>query len=310
MSIVLLSTGGTIASLSDTDKKLDAEDLLETLPSSSPNVSVKTQNFGNIPSTKMSIKNMYHLTNSINQLDADPSVDGIVVTHGTDVLEESAYFVDLCYNGDTPVVFTGAMRSPSMPGSDGPANILDSIYVALDQQASGIGILVVFGDQVYDACGTVKTHATVPASFGSPEFGPLATVDHDRVIWSRIPAKTTPTYTLNPEQLTGDVLAVPVTADTSGDAIRAGIGSKAVCVGVPGAGNLPPTGRDALVDLRDANVPTVVTSRCPQGRLSTSAKDLSGLDVYVSNRNLLQTRIKTIVALSADRMSSAFTLIN
>lgn len=309
MSIALVSTGGTIASSPTSVKKLDADDLLDTLPESRVDVPVETRNFSNFPSTNIRITHMYSLSEMLTDLDTDPSIDGIVVTHGTDTLEESAYFIDLCYDGDTPVVFTGAMRTPSMAGPDGPANVLNSIRVVADQSTSDLGVLIVLGDRVYAACGVVKTHSTSPDSFASPEFGPLATVDHDCVVWSRTPTTVSSTYTPDPEQLTNNVLAVTVPADASGRAIRAGTESEAVCVGVPGAGNLPPAAQNAITDLRQEHIPTVVTSRCIQGRLSETSNDLAGLNTYVSDRNLLQTRIKTIVALSTNRLDDAFSRI-
>lgn len=306
MTVVVVSTGGTIASPSASDDGLSGDALVAEVPELAEHADVETRDFRRLPSTDLTFGDMHELAESIRTLDADPAVEGVVVTHGTDVLEESAYFVDLCYDGDTPVVFTGAMRNPSMVGPDGPANLRASVRVATSERARGLGVLVVLNDRVHTASGVTKTHATTLDTFRSPEFGPLATVDHERIRWERVPTESTPTYEPEPERLTDDVPAVTVAADASGTLLRACRDCPAVCVGVPGAGNLPPTARDALESLRDADVRVVATSRCPQGRLSTPADDLSGLGCLVSDRNLLQTRVEAVVALAAGEFDGAF----
>lgn len=307
MTVVIVSTGGTIASPTGSNEWLTGDDLVATVPELEPVADIETHSFDNLPSTNMTFARMYELVELLGTFDDDASVDGIVVTHGTDVLEESAYFADLCYDGETPVIFTGAMRDQSMVAPDGPANLLASVRTATTERARGLGVLVVLNDRVHPAKGVTKTHSMALDTFQSPEFGPLATVDHDRIAWERTSAPSTPTYDPDPEQLTNDVPAIVVIADASGTALRAGEDSAAVCVGVPGAGNLPPVAREALEDLRNADVPVIVTTRCPQGRLSMPpTDDLDGLGCLFSDRNLLQTRIKAVVALAADSLDDAF----
>jgi L-asparaginase len=306
MSIVVVSTGGTIASPAGADERLSADDLVGAVPDLASVATVETREFARLPSTDLAVEQVAELADLVAALDDDASVDGVVVTHGTDVLEESALFVDLVYDGDTPVVFTGAMRDPSMTGPDGPANLLASVRVAASDRARGLGVLVVLGDRVHAAPGVTKTHSTAPDTFRDPEFGPLAVVDHDRVTWARTPVSPAPTYDPDPDRLTNDVLALAVGFDASGTALRAGVESAAVCVGVPGAGNLPPGARDALERLDAADVPVVATTRCPQGRLSEAPGDLAGLNVRRSERDLLGTRVETVVALAADGLDDAF----
>lgn len=307
MTVVIVSTGGTIATPAESDERLDSDDLVAAVPELESVGEVETRDFDCLPSTDLTFERMYGLVEVLGTLDDDPSVDGVVVTHGTDVLEESAYFADLCYDGETPVAFTGAMRNPSMAGPDGPANLLASARVATTERASGLGVLVVLNDRVHPAKGVTKTHSTAPDTFRSPEFGPLATVDHDRIAWKRTSTSLTPTYNPDPESLTNDVPAVVVTADASGTTLRACRESEAVCVGVPGAGNLPPTAREALEDLRDAGVPVVATTRCSRGRLSSPpTDDLNDLRCLFSDRTLLQTRVEAVVALAAERLDDAF----
>lgn len=307
VTVVIISTGGTIASPTDLDDQLRADDLVEAVSGLDAVANVETRDFERLPSTNLTLEHMYELAEIIRTLDGDSSVDGVVVTHGTDVLEESAYFADLCYGGETPVIFTGAMRNPSMAGPDGPANLLTAVRVASSERAHDLGVLVTLSDRVHAARDITKTHSTAPDTFRSPEFGPLAVVDHERVVWERHPAIPTPTYDPDPDRFTNDVLALVVPADPSGRALRAGRGSTAVCIAVPGTGNLPPTARDAVAEVRDAGVPVVAATRCQQGRLSvTPPADLRGLGCLYSDRDLLQTRIEATVALAADGLDEAF----
>lgn len=306
MPVVVISTGGTIASPTESDAQLKSDDLIGAIPELASVTTVETRDFAQLPSTNLTISHMYELAELITELDGDPSVEGIVVTHGTDILEESAYFVDLCYNGDTPVVFTGAMRNPSMTSPDGPANVLNSVRVVTCNRACNLGVLVVLGDRIHTARGVTKTHSMALDTFRSPEFGPLVVVDHDRIAWKRIPVSSTPTYEPDPDRLTNDILAVPIPADPTATMLSSGQESTAVCVGMPGAGNLPPLARTSLERLCEAGVPVIATTRCQQGRLSETSQDLAGLGVYRSDRNLLQTRIKTVVALAAESLDEAF----
>jgi len=305
MAIAIVATGGTIAAPSGSNGGRSADDLVDAVPELSSVVTIETQDFARLPSTDLTLDQMYRLAGTVRELNDDPDVEGVVVTHGTDTLEESAYFIDLCYGGGTPVVFTGAMRSPETAGADGPANLLASVRVAGTARARDRGVLVAMNDRVHAARGVHKTHSTAPDSFRSPEFGPLAVVDHGRVVWERACAVATPTYDPVLADLTNDVLALPVPVDASGRAIRAGRDSAAVCLGAPGAGNLPSAARDAIGAVRDAGVPVVVTTRCQRGRASRS-DDLEGLGCFLSDRGLLQTRIKTVIALADDGLEAAF----
>lgn len=316
MSIVVISTGGTIASTEDASggasPDLTGDDLVNAVPGLDDAADVQTRDFSNVPSPHFTIDQMHDLVALLVELDDDPSVEGIVVTQGTDILEESAYFADLCYNGETPVVFTGAMRNPSLASPDGPANLLSSVRTASSEHARN-HVLVTFNDRVHAAREVTKTNSMNVDTFRTPEFGPLAVVDENRLTWRRNPRNPDPTFTPEPTALTNDVLTATATADMTDTVIRAAAESAALCLAATGAGHIPPGIIDALEDLRAADVPLVATTRCPEGRLARhtygfrgSEATLRELDCYYSDLNLQKTRIKTIVALASGDLNSAF----
>lgn len=317
MAIRVVSTGGTIASTEDTggdaSPALSGDDLVAAVPGIEAIADIETEDFATVPSPHLTVEELWALTERIRALDADPDVDGIVVTHGTSTLEESAYFVDLCYDGTTPVVFTGAMRNPSLVSPDGPGNLLASVRTAATDRAGEPGVLVVLNDRVHAAREVTKTHASALDTFRAPEFGPLAVVEEDRVTWRRQPVDPDPTFDPDPDALTSDVLALWVTVDMPERQLRAGQDAAAVCFAATGSGGHPEQLVPVLRDLRAAEVPLVATTRCPEGRLGRQTYEFLGshatlreLDAYFSDLNLQKTRVRTIVALAADRLADAF----
>lgn len=317
MSIVVISTGGTIASTEDeggdATPELTGQDLVEAIPQLETVAEIDVHEFANVPSQFFTLEQMYDLSQVVAEYDADPNVEGMVVTQGTNTLEESSYFVDLCYDGDTPIVFTGAMRNPSMTSPDGPANLLASVRTAADDRADEMGVLVVFNDRVHTARDVTKAHSMNVDTFRASEFGPLGTVDEDRVTWRRHPIDPDPVVDPDPDALTRDIHTVTVTADMSDTQLRAGLESDGVCIATMGPGHVPETIIPALRALGEADLPVVATTRSYEGRLYRDRYGYPGsehllqeLGFYYSDLSLQKTRIKTIVALAADRMDDAF----
>ena len=317
MAVVIISTGGTIASKSSESEEgvspsLEASDLLESVPALEGLTEIQTDDFANIPSPQITIDEMYSLSQRVQEYADDPDIEGIVVTHGTDTLEESSYFVDLCYDGEAPVVFTGAMRHPSQTSPDGPGNLLASVRTALSDEARGQGVFVAFNDRIHAARDVMKVNSLFLDAFRTPEFGPLGTVDEDRVVWHRQPTTVDPTFDPSPAALTNQVYSYTTPADMAPEQIEAG-DPAAVCLAATGAGHIPPTIIEPLEALVDEGVPIVVTTRCHEGRLARDTYSFRGseatlreLGVQISDLPLSKTRIKTIVALAADRMDEAF----
>lgn len=315
MSVEIVSTGGTIASTEDegdgADPSLSGTELVAAVPELQEVGEISTTDFAQVPSPHFTLEQMGELVQELERLDRDEDVSGIVVTHGTDILEETAFFTACCYRGDTSVAFTGAMRNPSLPSPDGPANLLAAARTVSSADAAG-RVLVVFNDRVHLPAEVTKVNSMNVDTFRSPEFGPIGVVDEDRVHWARAPDRRT-TFSIDYDGLSNAVHAVMVTADMPPSQIPAATETEALCLAATGAGHIPPGIIDPLENLVDEGVPVVATTRCPEGRLARdtygfrgSEQTLRELGCYYSPHNLQKTRIKTIVARAADGVSTAF----
>ncbi len=177
--ILVLHTGGTIAMQEDEHGAVQTNlvnPLYSTIESLSSIASVIVDDYLNIPSPHMTPSLMIDLAERLKERVEMDKLDGIVVTHGTDTLEETAYLLDLLLNWDIPVVVTGAMRSSNELGSDGPHNLISSVHVAASDEARGKGVLVVLNDEIHTAKNVTKTHASNIATFQSPQYGPIGIV--------------------------------------------------------------------------------------------------------------------------------------
>jgi L-asparaginase len=204
-SVWVLSTGGTIAGTGSSATDLTnyrsgtilGEDLVKVVPQIKDVANVTVEQVINVPSPAITIDNWLTLANRINQLFREhPDLAGVVVTHGTDTLEETAYFLHLTVKFDRPVVIVGSMRPATAISADGPLNLLDAVRVASAPEARGKGVLVVMNDQINGARDVTKTNTHRVETFRSPELGFLGYVDEDKVAFLR---NSTKRHTVNSE---------------------------------------------------------------------------------------------------------------
>src|SRR5579864_6988858 len=193
-SIGVLSTGGTIASKQDPAKggylpALSGEDLVSAVPAIKKIAQIQVEQISNIPSPDITPEIWVRLAGRVNELLAKPEIAGIVVTHGTDTLEETAYFLDLATISTKPVIMVGAQRPASDPESDGPRNLLDAVRVAVASEAVGKGVMVVMNGQINAARDVTKTNTSQVETFRSLEFGAIGTVDAEKVRLYRAPLR-------------------------------------------------------------------------------------------------------------------------
>ncbi|MFT4946140.1 MAG: L-asparaginase [Natronomonas sp.] len=315
MTVTVISTGGTIAPTADGDEganpDLWADDLVAAVPQLP--CEIETHDFSTIPSPHFTVGGMVDLVDTIEHLDERSDVAGIVVTQGTDILEETAFFVDWCYSGATPVVFTGAMRNPSLASPDGPINLLAGVRTALTEAVGSQGVFVCLNKRVHAARDVTKVHSMNVDTFRSPERGPLGVHDEDRIRWLRRPDRTRPVLDPDPDRITNAVGAVTVTADMPPAHIPPESACAALCIAATGAGHIPPSIIPRLEAYTEADTPLVATTRCPEGRLARSTYSFEGsertleeLGCLYSSRNLQKTRIGTIVALAADALDTVY----
>lgn len=317
MTVVVVSTGGTIASKADeggdAEPELTGEDLVAAVPALEDVADVRVTQFANIASQFFTLEQLVELRDLVREYDADPGVEGVVVTQGTNTMAESSYFLDLCYDGSTPVVFTGAMRNASLTSPDGPGNLLAAVMAAADDRAGEMGALVAFNDRLHTAREVRKTHTMNIDAFASTEFGPIGTIDEDRVTWRRRPEHPDPTMDPDPAALSGDVVTVTVTVDMASRLLAAATESDGLVLATMGAGHVPEHIVPAVRDVAEAGVPIFATSRVGDGRLLVDRYGYPGsehllreLGAYYSDVPPVKTRVRAIVALAADRLGDAF----
>jgi L-asparaginase len=190
--VVLLATGGTIASRYDpaqarTVASQRAGDLLAMLPQAAGSVDLEVIDHATVPSFDMSVPFAFDLARRIDELAARADLTGIVVTHGTDTMEETSYLADLLLQSDKPVVFTGAQRAHDDPQADGPLNLANALRVAAAPAARGVGAVVCFNGTIHAARDVTKVHTSAVETFQSPDHGALGVVDGEQVIIHRRP---------------------------------------------------------------------------------------------------------------------------
>lgn len=267
--IMIITTGGTIAMKSDSKTgalvpAVSGADLAASAPGITACGEIAVEEFSNIPSEFMTVEKMWDMARFIE--DREGEADGFVITHGTDTMEETAFFLDHVLYTDKPVVMTGAMRGASDLSADGPANILAAVRTAADSGACGRGVLVVMNQKIFTARDVEKTDAVGVDSFQAPEWGPAGIVDQDKVRWGR-PAsrgRQIPVHGPFPE-----VWLVKCAAGISGkilDAVPAA-GAGGVVIEGFGCGNVPLSVYEAAGRLLKRGMPVVLVSRTQHGSI-------------------------------------------
>jgi L-asparaginase len=265
--VTVLAAGGTIA-MTEGDRGgavpgLDADALVQAIPPLTAVAGLRARTINTRPSVQLSAAEALDIARAA-ATEADGG-RGVVVTHGTDTLEEVALLTDLLYGGEPPIVFTGAMRHASAPGADGPANLFDAVVVAGADGAEGLGVLVAFAGAVHAARAVRKADSTAPAAFDSPRLGPIGRVQEGRAWMARRVERFPP---LPVASLDATVHIVPAALGADGSLVDAAIeaGADGLVGVVLGAGHTPPPFLGALKRAA-ARVPVVVTVRPERGSI-------------------------------------------
>lgn len=270
-NIAIVSTGGTIEMLPGKGG-LDISDTYNPLPIQGnavpAGVSIDHIRFCCAPSPAITPILMLKLCLTLEELAESGNYDGIVVTHGTDTLEESAFLADIYLKSQVPVVFTAAMRSESEMGVDGPRNVRGALLAAAKHEVHKLGVTVVLNDEIHSASRVTKTYTSNVSSFRSPGYGPLGFVDQDRILLKRIPfwRLQLPKGRLELDQRVGLVR----TASGLGareTRFSADSGDRALVVEALGRGNVPPDVSEAIQYAIDKGTIVCISSRCYIGRV-------------------------------------------
>ena len=317
--VAVLSTGGTIASKQDPAKggyvaALSAEDLVAAVPAIKKIAQIQAEQISNIPSQDMTPEIWLRLAGRVNELLARPEITGIVVTHGTNTLEETAYFLDLTTVGVKPVILVGAQRPASDTDSDGPRNLLDAIRVAVASEAASKGVMVVMNGQINAARDVTKTNTNRVETFRGLEFGQLGVVDVQRVRFYRAPLRRE-TFTVDSKTRLGRVDIVAGYAGADGLLIRSLLRDNSVqglVISALGLGNVPGSMFDAIQEARSRGIPVVISTRVPTGRVfPLSAAKGSALElqkigcVLADDLSPQKARILLMLALTKTRNPEA-----
>ena len=271
----LVATGGTISNRDG--GRLTADDLLAAVPQLAAHVRAEAEQFSNVASTSLTLGQWLDLARRLNELFATrPDLAGLVVSMGTDTLEELAYFLHLTVRDARPVVVVGAMRNPSTAGYEGEANLLAGFRVAADPASRGKGVLVVLNDEINSARDVAKTDAHRLHTFQTRAWGQLGVVDRDRVVYHREPLRR---HTARSEfDVTGlrelprvDVLLVY--QDAPGDLIvaAADAGARGVVLATAGAGSMSAAQEGAVRVVLDRGLVVVRATRTGSGRIAPRA---------------------------------------
>jgi len=307
--VAVIFTGGTISMKVDPRIKaaipaLTSEEIMSMVTNIEKYSDIEIFNFSKLPGPHMTPELMVKLSNLVKEIIKRDDITGVVVTHGTDTLEETAFFLDLNIKSDKPVIVVGAMRNGSELGYDGPSNLSAAICTAISKESIGKGVLVVMNNEVNAASEVTKTNTLSLNTFKSLEFGPLGIVDNDEVIYYR---DIKSNIFLDTDKVESKVALIKSGAGMDSEILNFCIESnyKGIVVEAMGRGNVPPLMVEGIKKAISQNIPVVIVSRCPTGRvLDTYGYEGAGKElrdagaIFGYNQNGQKARIKLMLALS------------
>ncbi|MEU6228170.1 asparaginase [Streptomyces sp. NPDC047042] len=317
--MAVYSLGGTIAMTTDRTTSgvvpaLSAHDLLAAVPGlDGHDIDLRVFDFRRVPGASLTFDDLTELGAAIDKVLDSRDVHGVVITQGTDTIEETAFFLDLHHRHDQPVIVTGAMRNPTMAGPDGPANLYASVIAASDPQLRGTGVLVVLNDEIHAARHVRKSHTTSPAAFTSPSTGPVGRIAEDRVrLTSQLPARF---GSLAPFTRDVRVGIYTVSLGDDGTLLEAWDDRcDGLVVAAFGVGHVPQRLVENL-ERTAARIPVVLASRIGNGPVLTGTYGFPGSEKDLISRGLIpagglgpyQARLllQVLVAQDADRETIA-----
>lgn len=306
--ILVLHTGGTISMSENIDGQIvesERNPLLDAHIQAEHNIELIVEDYYNLPSPQVTPQHMLAIKNRCQRAFLEENVKGIVITHGTDTLEETAFFLDATVRQMYPIVLTGAMRSSNEIGSDGVYNFLTAIRVASDENTFGKGVLVVMNDEIHTARYVTKTHTTNVSTFQTPTHGPLGLVTKTQIIFFQ---QTNYEAPIEIDSIDGNVPIIKAYAGMTDELFNLldidnldGLVIEAL-----GAGNLPPKATQGLNRILDAKIPIVLVSRCFNGisepvyKYEGGGGQLADMGVlFCKEINSQKARLKLLIALNA-----------
>ncbi|MCH3876202.1 type II asparaginase [Campylobacter jejuni] len=309
--IAILGTGGTIAGFIDstiattgyTAGAIDIDVLIKAVPQIRDLADISWEQIANIDSSNMCDEIWLRLAKKIAKLFAE-GIDGVVITHGTDTMEETAYFLNLTIKSDKPVVLVGAMRPSTAISADGPKNLYNAVALVANKEAKNKGVMVAINDKILSARGVVKTHSLNVDAFSSPDFGDLGYIVDGKVFfYNNVTKAHTKNAPFDVSKLTSlpkvDIL-YSYSNDGSGVAAKALFehGTKGIVVAGSGAGSIHKNQKDVLKELLKKGLKVVVSSRIQSGSVVVSQEDQNLGFICAQDLNPQKARILLLLALT------------
>ncbi|MFO7810841.1 MAG: asparaginase [Candidatus Delongbacteria bacterium] len=306
--ILIITTGGTISMKAGYDgvvPALTGDQILKLIPEIGDFADITLHEFSNIPSPMMTPEKMFELSELVNRLIND--FEGVVITHGTDTVEETSYMLFLTLQTKKPVIFTAAMRSNEENGLDGPRNLLNAVRVAASDNSFDRGVMLAVNDEIFSVREVYKSSTNLTNAFDAPQYGLLGMIDADDIIYYR---KSEFRYKYNVKRIEPNVDLIKLCAGMSRKFIDCSIshGAKGIVIEAFGRGNVNPESKKAIFEAIDKDIPVVITSRVPNGRVlglygydggARQLEDKGAVMAYDLNGE--KARLKLMVLLGMDK---------
>lgn len=307
-NILIVFTGGTFSMMIDEKTggavpRFSGDELMAMIPEAFNLAEIETYDFGKYPGPHVTPELMLKLSKIIQEHISQKQFDGVIVTHGTDTLEETAYLLDLTIKTEIPIVVIGAMKNSSEADWDGPRNLIDAIHICLNENSKNLGVLVCLNGEVNAASEVTKIYSDSVDTFQSLDFGSLGFVQNGRVVYNRVPQKL---ETLETDSINNNVDMITVYAGMNEKFFKlsADSGVDGIVVEALGIGNVPPTAFQGIKYAVEKGIPVVLVSRCPAGE-TDYIYSYEGAGVHLHNLGVIFTdflngqkaRIKLMLAL-------------
>lgn len=309
-TIYILATGGTIAGsgsgaldTSYTSGTVTVDKLIAAVPEINKIATIKGEQISNIGSQEMNNEVWFKLANRVNELLTSGKADGIVITHGTDTMEETAYFLNLVVKSDKPVVMVGAMRNSGSLSADGPLNIYNAVNVAMCKKAVGKGVMVVMNDEIHAAREVTKTNTTAVDTFKSPNSGKIGTVFYGNVKFYMNPVRK---HTVNSAFDITKIKELPRVdiiyshSNDNPDFVNLAVknGAKGIINAGMGNGNPFPSALEALGEAVKGGVVVVRDSRVGGGETTLNGEVDDGKYGFLASDNLNAQKARVLLMLA------------
>lgn len=310
--ILIVFTGGTFSMKIDKKTggavpRYSGVELMQKIPEAKKLANISCYDFGKYPGPHMTPELMFSLSKKIQKLISKKDYSGVIVTHGTDTLEETAYLLDLTIQTEIPIILIGSMKNSSEPDWDGPRNLMDAIYICKSENCRNIGVLVCMNGEINAASEVTKTYTEEIDSFHSLDFGSLGFVQNSKVILNRLPRKL---EALKTDKIVSNVDMLTVYAGMNEKFFKysADSGTEGIVVEALGVGNVPPNAFNGIKYAVEKGIPVVLVSRCPAGETLDiysypgAGKHLHNMGVIFSEYlNGQKARVKLMLSLGITR---------